>query len=113
MEALKVSSDADAAKKKRNAKFIAIMDGFHSQTDKTFGRLDSKFQEANKGFEELVVLYGEDTKTTSTEEFFGTFSQFRTAFILAKTENEEAIQRTLEAEKKAKEQQVRFFFVIF
>ena len=65
--------------------------------------LDANLKESEANFESLVILYGEDPKTTTPEDFFGIFSSFRSAFMNAQLENEMAAAKAVEQEKKEAE----------
>ena len=53
-------------------------------------------------FEQVVVLFGEDPKSTQPEEFFGIFSAFLTSVHDAKIENLQFQRQKEEEEKRAK-----------
>jgi hypothetical protein len=60
-------------------------------------------KESEADFESLVMLYGEDPKMTTPEDFFGIFASFRSAFMNAQLENEMAAAKAIEQEKKEAE----------
>lgn len=103
LESLKKRGETNAELKQKNATFIETMSQFYLMAEKSYVRLNEMFVMTSELYESLVLLYAEDPKTMSTEEFFGTLAQFRSAFVQAKQENEEAIQRALDAERKEKE----------
>ncbi|KAJ3008172.1 hypothetical protein HKX48_008726 [Thoreauomyces humboldtii] len=87
--------------------FRESMGQFYELADKVYKSASERFQITEKSYEAAVVLYGEDPKITTPEEFFGVFWQFVQGFALAKLDNERAIQKVIEAEKKEKEKQDR------
>ncbi|KAI8898114.1 hypothetical protein BC833DRAFT_649016 [Globomyces pollinis-pini] len=83
-----------------NAGFIDVMQTFYDESMKFYETQDEKFKAAEKDFEVACNLYGEDPKTATPEEFFGTFAGFSQAFIAAKAENELALAKDLAEKKK-------------
>ncbi|KAI9093467.1 formin homology 2 domain-containing protein [Phlyctochytrium arcticum] len=84
-------------------KFGEVMGAFYAETEKVSKSLDERFKSTEKTYEEAVTLYGEDPKLSTPEEFFGIFWQFCQGCTQAKIDNEMAIQKALDAEKKEKE----------
>ncbi|KAJ3087483.1 Dishevelled associated activator of morphogenesis 2 [Physocladia obscura] len=80
--------------------FFETLSKFYGTAFETYQDLDARFKNAEKEFESLVILFGEDTRTTTPEEFFGIFKQFLAAYNLAKLENEMAAAKLIEDEKK-------------
>ncbi|KAJ3096868.1 hypothetical protein HDU97_005466 [Phlyctochytrium planicorne] len=87
-------------KSKPGNPFLSVLKGFCESGQTAYEDLDSKFKAAEKEFEALVTLYGEDPKTTTPEEFFGIFFKFVQSFNAAKNDNEQAVAKAVEAEKK-------------
>lgn len=87
-------------------KFRGVLGQFYEEANSVYKSLNERFQATEKKYETAVVLYGEDPKTTTPEEFFGIFWQFIQGFMQAKADNEMAIRKALEAEKKEKEKRV-------
>lgn len=56
-------------------------------------------------FDRVCRLFCEDPVTTQSDEFFGIFDQFITAFLEAKHENDAVKRKKEEDEKIAKQQQ--------
>ncbi|KAJ3265453.1 Dishevelled associated activator of morphogenesis 2, partial [Borealophlyctis nickersoniae] len=81
-------------------KFRIEMGRFHDIAAEKYSSLDERFKAAEKEYEKVVVIYGEDPKTTTPEEFFGIFWKFCQAFTQAKIDNETAVLKAIEAEKK-------------
>ncbi|KAJ3207200.1 hypothetical protein HDU67_007609 [Dinochytrium kinnereticum] len=94
------SKPSSPTKSKPSSSFLTTLKSFHQTARAAYEELDGKFKAAEKDFEDLVNLYGEDAKTTTPEEFFGIFFKFVQAFNAAKTDNEQAVQKAVEAEKK-------------
>ncbi|KAJ3232490.1 Disheveled-associated activator of morphogenesis 1 [Chytriomyces hyalinus] len=80
--------------------FYATLTAFYTNAYASYQMVDTRFKAAEKEFETMVVLYGEDPKTTTPEEFFGTFRAFVNAFNAAKLDNEMAAAKLIEDEKK-------------
>ncbi|KAJ3174768.1 Dishevelled associated activator of morphogenesis 2 [Geranomyces variabilis] len=87
--------------------FRESMGAFYELADKAYKSAQERFTTTEKRYEAAVVLYGEDPKITTPEEFFGVFWQFVQGFAAARADNEMAIQKVLEAEKKEKEKRDR------
>ncbi|KND03814.1 uncharacterized protein SPPG_01270 [Spizellomyces punctatus DAOM BR117] len=90
-----------------SSKFREVMGQFYEEADKAYVSLDERFKVTEKKYESAVTLYGEDPKTITPEEFFGIFWQFCQGFTQAKLDNEMAIQKAIEEEKKEKEKRDR------
>ncbi|KAI8615776.1 hypothetical protein BC830DRAFT_1168331 [Chytriomyces sp. MP71] len=82
------------------ATFFAKLTSFHNTAFTAYQDVDARFKAAEKDFETIVNLYGEDIKTTTPEEFFGTFRTFVNAYNAAKQDNEAAAAKLLDDEKK-------------
>ncbi|KAI9325341.1 formin homology 2 domain-containing protein [Obelidium mucronatum] len=80
--------------------FYQTLNAFYSNAFATYQDVDTRFKTAEKEFETIVVLYGEDAKTTTPEEFFGIFSKFVAAYNQARLDNEIAAAKVIEEEKK-------------
>ncbi|KAJ3097088.1 Lysophospholipase 1, partial [Phlyctochytrium bullatum] len=91
---------ASPSKAKGAATFLSTLRGFHQTAQSAYEELDTKFKAAEKEFEALVNIYGEDPKTTTPEEFFGIFFRFVQSYNSAKSDNEQAVAKAAEAEKK-------------
>lgn len=87
-------------------KFQEIMQSFYDKSYKIYEKLDQRFKKAEADYEKAVVLYGEDPKTSSPEEFFGIFAKFNSAYVAAKQENEAAIAKEIELKKREEAQKV-------
>ncbi|ORY53477.1 FH2-domain-containing protein [Rhizoclosmatium globosum] len=81
-------------------KFYETLNKFYADAFATYQDVEIRFKNAEKEFEAIVVLYGEDAKTTTPEEFFGIFSKFVAAYNQAKLDNELAAAKVIEEEKK-------------
>ncbi|KAJ3086810.1 Disheveled-associated activator of morphogenesis 1, partial [Quaeritorhiza haematococci] len=88
-------------------KFLTTMQQFYTTSQSHYEDLNSRFEAADKEYQTAVVLYGEDPKVMSPEEFFGTFWKFVQGFQMAKQENETAAQKAIEAEKREAEKRER------
>ncbi|KAJ3020034.1 UNVERIFIED_CONTAM: hypothetical protein HDU68_010388 [Siphonaria sp. JEL0065] len=80
--------------------FYTKLNAFYSTAFATYQDVDARFKSAEKEFETIVNLYGEDVKTTTPEEFFGIFSKFVAAYNQARVDNEVAAAKLIEDEKK-------------
>ncbi|KAJ3212388.1 hypothetical protein HDU82_002067 [Entophlyctis luteolus] len=100
IKALLSKMEKDASSSPNAAVFLEAMSAFHVSASAVYADLDTRFKSAEKEFEALVVLYGEDPRKTTPEEFFGVFRQFLTAYAQAKVENEMAAAKVIEDEKK-------------
>jgi Formin Homology 2 Domain len=89
-----------------NAKFKEQMSKFYSVAEESYNALDTKFKVAEKDFETACVLYVEEPKTTTPEEFFGIFSKFCQSYTAAKKENEMALQKELQDKKREEAKKV-------
>ncbi|KAJ3413863.1 Dishevelled associated activator of morphogenesis 2 [Chytridiales sp. JEL 0842] len=92
--------------KEADLKFYHALAEFYESSWSSYEKLNNSFRSAEKDFEAVVNLYGEDPKTTAPDEFFGIFHKFCQMFTNAKTENEQAAARAIEAEKKEAQQRV-------
>ncbi|KAI8846857.1 hypothetical protein BC829DRAFT_445004 [Chytridium lagenaria] len=88
-----------AAATGKNA-FLVTLKTFYQSAQSAYEELDAKFKTADKEFEGLVNVYGEDPKVTTPEEFFGIFFKFVQSYNAAKADNEHAVAKAVEAEKK-------------
>lgn len=71
-----------------------------------YSKYDTLFKSAEKEFESAVVLYGEEVKTMTPDEFFGMFSKFVQSYQAAKFDNEAEVLREIEAKKKEADKRV-------
>lgn len=83
-----------------NSKFREEMTSFFSIAQATYDTLDSKFKAADKEFETACILYAEEPKTTTPEDFFGIFSKFIQGYKAAKLDNEAASQKDIQEKKR-------------
>ncbi|KAJ3112593.1 hypothetical protein HK098_008011, partial [Nowakowskiella sp. JEL0407] len=83
-----------------NTKFMESMQKFYDEADRMYKALDERFKKAEKEYETAVMMFGEDTKTCFPDEFFGVFKSFVQAYITARQDNENAILKEKEREKK-------------
>lgn len=106
-----VKSKREKFEKLRNAKghkggimpgsgFTKWMTEFCASCDLAYKNFDQKFKHAEKEYELAVVLYGEEVKTMTPDEFFGVFSKFVSSYQAAKFENEAEVLKELDAKKK-------------
>ena len=89
-----------------NAKFRDVMRQFHGVASGTYEKLDARFKKAESQYEKAVLLYGEDSRTMTPDEFFGIFWNFCVSFNAAKDENEAAIQKEEELKKREADRKV-------
>ncbi|KAJ3253672.1 hypothetical protein HK103_000398 [Boothiomyces macroporosus] len=93
-------SNASASSTVLTNKFRDVMQSFYEECEKIYENLDTKFKTTEKEFESAVLLYGEEPKNMTPEEFFGIFAKFTQAFIAAKIDNETAIAKELQEKKR-------------
>jgi hypothetical protein len=93
--------------------FTSTMSDWVKNSQKKFEQLEQAFKDAEKSFEEVCRMYGEDPKAIQPNEFFTKIHQFITQFNSAQQDNEQAIQKQLEIEKKEREKQVCFNVSVF
>jgi dishevelled associated activator of morphogenesis len=87
-------------------KFSSVLSEWMTGAQKKFDQLDQAFKDAENAYIETCKMFAEDPKSSPPGEFFGKIHQFMAAFVQAKTDNEVALQKQLEAEKKEREKQV-------
>ena len=85
-----------------NGKFVDVMKKFYSEAKTVYDSQDELFKQAEKDFERAAMMFGEDPKNTTPEEFFGIFTKFVQGYLTCKTENELAIAK--EASEKKREE---------
>jgi hypothetical protein len=100
--ATSVKSIASNSSAVLNTKFIEVMKKFYDQAKKVYDSQDEVFKQSEKEFEQAVLLYGEDPKNTTPEEFFGIFAKFTQSYVAAKIDNEAALAK--EASEKKREE---------
>jgi hypothetical protein len=59
-----------------NGKFVDVMKKFYSEAKAVYDAQDELFKQAEKDFDKVAIMFGEDPKNTTPEEFFGIFSKF-------------------------------------
>ncbi|KAJ8283990.1 hypothetical protein COCON_G00028400 [Conger conger] len=69
-------------------RFAAVMSSFLENTHPAVQSLDSLQQRAMDEFTKVASFFGEDSKATSTEAFFGIFAEFITKFQRALNETQ-------------------------
>ncbi|KAI8999424.1 formin homology 2 domain-containing protein [Gaertneriomyces semiglobifer] len=107
LEALLETLGNDSSTKTSDVQFISTMKSFFEEAKKKSEELTSQFADCEKEFEKALLLYGEDPKTSTPEEFFGVFWGFVQGFERARTENEEWIKKEEDREKKEREKKER------
>ncbi|EGF79568.1 hypothetical protein BATDEDRAFT_89642 [Batrachochytrium dendrobatidis JAM81] len=95
-----LSSTSSTTSAQLNVKLESIMRSFHAKSTKIYTDLDERFKVAEKDFEKALLLYGEDVKNATPEEFFGTFAKFTSAYLAAKSDNETAVAKERELKKR-------------
>jgi hypothetical protein len=85
-----------------NGKFVDVMKKFYSEAKAVYDAQDELFKQAEKDFDKVAIMFGEDPKNTTPEEFFGIFSKFVQGYQTCKVENEAAIAKVA-SEKKREE----------
>ena len=107
LENLEQDSAKSAEKKKGNAKsFLTTIGAFYSESFTSYEKIDAQFKKADQDYDLVVNLYGEDPKIMFPDEFFGIISQFSNGLLNAKIENETAIAKEKELEKRAAAEKV-------
>ncbi|TPX33081.1 hypothetical protein SmJEL517_g03929 [Synchytrium microbalum] len=84
-------------------KYIKEMGEFYKKAEDYFQSLDSRLKDTEKQFESLCNLYGEDPKTTTPEEFFGILLKFVRDFNQARADNDQAVAKQIELDKRERE----------
>lgn len=87
--------------------FANIMTDWIKGSQKKYEQLDQAFKDAENAYTEVCKSFGEDPKALQPNEFFLKFHMFINQFNQAQTDNEQFIQKQLDAEKKEKEKQER------
>ncbi|KAI9364411.1 formin homology 2 domain-containing protein [Zopfochytrium polystomum] len=82
-----------------DSRFLVVMKEFYDSAITVYETCDQKLKDVEKDFAAVLVLYAEDPKTTPAE-FFGVFYQFCQAYSNAIKDNELAIAKLKEQEKK-------------
>ncbi|XP_063855230.1 disheveled-associated activator of morphogenesis 1-like [Scylla paramamosain] len=84
-------------------RFRLAMNEFTALAKDKYANLETLFTLMKSQFETVVVLFGEDAKTTQPEDFFGTFDSFIDTFREAKRDLENMRKKEEEEERKKKE----------
>jgi hypothetical protein len=95
-----MSSSNTTNSEQLNSKFIEQMLKFYAKAEASYNSLDSKFKIAEKDYETACLLYCEEAKTTTPEEFFGVFSKFCQSYLEASKENYMIAQKELQDKKR-------------
>jgi hypothetical protein len=103
------SSKFGFKKEVRKDGFFPQMERFYQDAHQTYTRLDERFTDIEKLYEGVVLLFGEDPKNMSPEEFFGTFQKFCVSYTLAKAENEAANKTEQEKREKKEKKKVTLY----
>jgi hypothetical protein len=90
-------------------KFLNIFGEWQKASQKRYDQLEASFREAERNYDFVCQLYAEDSKILMPGEFYNRIQTFITAYHQAKYENEQAVIRQHEAEKKERDRQVRLF----
>jgi dishevelled associated activator of morphogenesis len=85
-------------------RYLTVMKEFTSKTAVRLAELEDLFIDMKARFDRVCRLFCEDPATTQSDEFFGIFDIYITAFLDAKAENDAAKRRREEEEKMAKQQ---------
>lgn len=83
-----------------NLKFKNEMKSFYDEAQKVYTAMDAKMKSAEVNFEAACVLYAEDPKTSTPEEFFGVFAKFVSSFTKSKAENDAWIAKEEQERKR-------------
>nr|XP_053627199.1 uncharacterized protein LOC128684895 isoform X2 [Cherax quadricarinatus]XP_053627200.1 uncharacterized protein LOC128684895 isoform X2 [Cherax quadricarinatus] len=84
-------------------RFRLAMNEFTALAKDKFTNLEAQFNFMKSQFENVTALFGEDSKTTQPEDFFGTFDSFIDMFREAKKDLENMKKKEEEEERKKKE----------
>lgn len=84
-------------------KFSSVFQDWKVQAQKKFDVLDTAFKETELEYKDVTAMFAEEASTSTPAEFFTKFQTFITAFNQAKADNEAAIQKQLDAEKKERD----------
>ncbi|TPX38459.1 hypothetical protein SeLEV6574_g07774, partial [Synchytrium endobioticum] len=84
-------------------KYMKEMGEFYKKGEEYYQSLDRRMKETESSFESLCHLYGEDPKTATPEEFFGILLKFKKDFNQARTDNDQAVAKQLELEKRERD----------
>ena len=80
--------------------FQRLIGSFYDDAFQAYEKFESEFKEAEELYNHTCDLYGEDSKVTSPDEFFGVFYKFLLDYISAKADNDAAYLREREEEKR-------------
>lgn len=110
LDDLQTELDLHFSKEKENEekdnkedKFAEMMRPFLERNQQKFSDLEKRFEQMKKAFEDTVLLFGEEIKGASPEEFFGIFKTFMTSFDRVFKDN----TKIREKEKKAADKKER------
>nr|XP_045619347.1 disheveled-associated activator of morphogenesis 1-like isoform X1 [Procambarus clarkii] len=88
-------------------RFRLAMNEFTALAKDKFTNMEAQFNLMKTQFESVTTLFGEDSKTTQPEDFFGTFDTFIDMFREAKKDLENMKKKEEEEERKKKEAERR------
>ncbi|CAG8496889.1 4842_t:CDS:10, partial [Scutellospora calospora] len=90
-----------------NDRFPAIMKEFVVKSQKKFEDLQIEYTSMEVAYKDVVEYFGEDSKNTKPDEFFGIFKTFITSFERARADNKSIRERELAAKKRQEEVEQR------
>ncbi|CAG8744722.1 14851_t:CDS:2, partial [Cetraspora pellucida] len=93
----------DEVELEKNDKFPEIMKEFVVMSQKKFEDLQMKYTSMEVAYKDVVAYFGEDSKNTKPDEFFGIFKTFLTSFERVRTDNKAIKDRELAAKKRKEE----------
>jgi 6-pyruvoyl-tetrahydropterin synthase len=95
---------ADPAAIPPHDKFVLVTLPFVDKNLVRFADVERRFEIMKSSYDQLVLMYGEDPKSTQPEEFFGIFKIFMTSFDKVLKDNQKVREVQLKAlERKHKE----------
>lgn len=91
---------------KPSEKFKGLMQDFYKTAETSYNGLESLFKNSEKDYDKACILYAEDPKIITPEEFFGFFSKFVSTFITARQENVAAVAKEVQDKKREEAKKV-------
>ena len=83
-------------------RFVEVVGNFTKISKFSIQEVEELAEEMKEKVKKVLLMFGEDTKSVTSDEFFGTLSTFLTSFSEAKSENVAMKKQKEEEEKKAR-----------
>ncbi|KCV68740.1 hypothetical protein H696_05026 [Fonticula alba] len=81
-------------------RFFTVFSEFARRVHRRICTIEKSLADANKAFEQVALLYGEDPKATSTEQIFGLLNEFMESLARCHKENIADFQRRRQQEAR-------------